>query len=132
MPVSAPRLASPVEAEIHIAPMIDVLLVLLVIFILGQAFGRQVLPAQLPPSAAVPGPGHQVVLDLSGSGFTLNGQPVPDRVLDAELRAIYAGRTAKVLFVRPGPGRTVGELVATMDRARAAGVAIVALLPVDP
>ena len=127
-------LPGPIESEINVAPMIDVLLVLLVVFLVAQAFARQVLPVALPVAAQAPGPvsvNNPVVLDVTGAGFLINGQPVPDVQLEAELRSIYSVRTAKLLFVRPSADETFQQLTTALDRARAAGVEVAALLPAE-
>ena len=123
-----------VESEINVAPMIDVLLVLLMVFLVAQAFARQVLPVALPVAAQAPGPvsvDNPVVLDVAGGGFLLNGQPVPDAQLEAVLRSIYSVRAAKLLFVRPSADETFQQVTTAVDRARAAGVEVTALLPAE-
>ena len=131
MSVPARGLPDAIEADISVAPMIDILLVLLVIFILAQAFGRDVVPTTLPAPVAAPvvERSAQLVLDLRPDGFALNGEPVPEAGLDAELRGLYADRPVKVLFVRPSPSVSVQQLVSALDRVRADGVLVTALLP---
>ncbi|MGH7533278.1 MAG: ExbD/TolR family protein [Gemmatimonadales bacterium] len=129
------HLAGPVETKLDAAPMVDVLLVLLLVFLLAQAFARQVRPVgatpvvATPPSITIDDP---VVLDITASGFLVNGQPVPDAQLKSQLQVIYARRTAKVLFVRPAADRSLQQVSLAMSRARAAGVAATALLPAGP
>ena len=131
MSVPARGLPGTIEADISVAPMIDILLVLLVIFILVQAFGREVVPAALP--APMAGPvverSAQLVLDIRVDGFTLNGEPVLDADLDAELRSLYADRPVKLLFIRPSPSISVQQAVSALERVRADGVVVTALLP---
>ena len=131
MSVPARGLPNAIEADISVAPMIDILLVLLVIFILAQAFGRDVVPTVLPApvAGAVVERSAQLVLDLRVDGFALNGEPVSATDLDAELRGLYADRPVKLLFVRPSPSISVQQLVTALERVRADGVLVTALLP---
>ena len=132
MPLAAhPPAARPLDAEMNVTPMIDVLLVLLIIYmILAQE--RMAMPATLPPlgapneSADAP----QLVLSLSADGgFALNGQPVPANALAATLAEVYARRPAKLLFIQASPERDYQDVVTAMDVARGAGVQILALMP---
>jgi biopolymer transport protein ExbD len=108
--------------------MIDVLLVLLIIFMLAQNV-RHAIDVQVPPLAAQPvGPAPtQIVLELlPGTGYAINGQPVPDDRLEAVLGQIYGGRASKLLFVKAAPDRIYQDVVAAMDRSRGIGVQVIA------
>ncbi|MGH7591584.1 MAG: biopolymer transporter ExbD [Gemmatimonadales bacterium] len=129
------HVAGPVETQLDAAPMVDVLFVLLLLFLLAQAFVRQVLPAGAAPISATPATiaiDDPVVLDITASGFLINGQPIPDTQLKSQLQAIYTRRAAKVLFVRPAADRSRPQVALVVRRARAAGVAATALLPAGP
>jgi biopolymer transport protein ExbD len=117
-------------SDINVTPMIDVLLVLLIVFMIlsrdRYTIRSPVAPAG-PVDRAVP---SQLVLELpDGGGFLLNGQPVPDAMLDAQIAAAFEQRPVKLLFVDAGGERTYQEVIAAMDRARGAGVQVVALMP---
>lgn len=116
--------------EINVTPMIDVLLVLLISFFLMQK-DRNVLPSQVaPPGRGVPSTDPQLVLELTDAGgFLLNGQPIPDAALEAQLAAVFEARPVKLLFVDAAGDRTYQEVVTAMDRARGAGAQVVALMP---
>lgn len=120
-------------SEINITPMIDVLLVLLITFmILSQ--DRHTIRTPVAPA----GPQHgadnaQLVLELpDAGGFRLNGQPIPDEVLESHIAAAFEHRSARLLFIDAGGDRTYQEVIAAMDRARGAGVQVVALMPDHP
>lgn len=120
-------------AGVALAPMGEVLLLLLLLALLLPAIARQLLPAGGPVAAPVAAPvarDIQLILDASPDGLRLNGQPVPDAELEPTLRAIFAPRRVRLLFLRidgtPGP---VAPLVARLHRA---GIATVALLPAAP
>lgn len=124
-----------IGSDIDIAPMIDVLLVLFVVFLFAQAIVRQAGPVGATPVAANPVPitvVDPVVLDLTGAGLFINGQPVPNAQLQPQLRAIYGRRASKVLFIRPATDRSTRQVNAAIDRARSAGIDVTALLPIAP
>ena len=119
-------------AAINVTPMIDVLLVLLIIFMVVQQGLQKGLSVQLPPSGpnrAPPDPGSIVLEVLPGGAYALNRQPVGTEGLQPAIARTFAGRPRKVLFVKAGAGLTYGEVAAAVDASRAAGVAVVGLVP---
>jgi biopolymer transport protein TolR len=128
MPAAATDRA--VVNEINVTPMIDVLLVLLISFFLMQK-DRNVIPAVVPaPQLSIRSDGAPLVLELTAAGgFRLNGQPIPDLALEAQLAAVFEARPVKLLFVDAAGDRTYQEVVTAMDRARGAGAQVVALMP---
>lgn len=122
---------SPPAVEINVTPMIDVLLVLIITFFLLN-LPLPHINVQVPPppgSGHVPG-GQQLVLQLpDAGGFLLNGQPVPEAEFDEVIRAAIQGRPVKLLFVGAGGEQRYEEVVRAVDRAKGAGVQVVAFLP---
>jgi biopolymer transport protein ExbD len=121
-------------SAINVTPMIDVLLVLLIIFMVVQQGMQKGLSVQVPPpktDAAAPQPQPDaIVLEVLGGGrYAINTQPVGAEGLQAAVRQVFAGRPRKVLFVKAGDGLTYGEVAAAVDASRAAGVAVVGLVP---
>lgn len=117
------------RAEINITPLIDVLLVLLVIFMvtieIRKTLAMQLAQQQAQGARTVQAP---IVLEMGDDGtYTLNRIPVPRAVLGSRLRAVYAGRTESVLFVRSGSRRPYRDLIEVVDVARGAGVQVIAL-----
>jgi biopolymer transport protein ExbD len=117
--------------DINVTPMIDVLLVLLVTFFLLNLPMPHINVAVPPPAGALDGVApHQLVLELPNSGgYELNGEPVPDDRFDETIRAAFATRPVKLLFVAAGGERTYQEVVTAVDRARGVGVQVVAFMP---
>lgn len=116
-------------AEPNVIPMIDILLVLLIIFMLTGI--RQVIPVQVPPPATRSATSlHPIVLELLPSGgYAINRHPIADSLLERALGDIYETRPTKLLFVKAAPDRSYQEVVEAFDRARAAGVQALALVP---
>ena len=117
------------ESQINVVPMIDVLLVLIVIFMLLQ--GRFVFDVNLPSTERGPGPGApEIVLELRSDGsYAINDRSVALDDLEDALRALYAERPRSLLFVRAARDRTYQEVVAAVDVARRAGVAVIGYMP---
>ena len=129
MPAAPP--SRPPVVDINVTPMIDVLLVLLVTFFLLNL----PLPHSNVQVPEAPGPGRtnsapQLVLQLPDlGGFLLNGQPVPEAELDEVLRVAYEHRPVKLLFIGAGGTRRYDDVIQAVDRAKGAGVQVVAFLP---
>ncbi|HET7463393.1 MAG TPA: biopolymer transporter ExbD [Longimicrobium sp.] len=121
-------------ADINVTPMIDVLLVLLIIFMVVQQGLQKGLSLQVPPpndeQVQPPPKSETIVLEvLPGGRYAINTQPVGPEGLQAAVARVFAGRPRKVLFVKAGDGLTYGEVATAVDASRAAGVAVVGLVP---
>lgn len=119
------------SAEPNVIPMIDILLVLLIIFMVNIP-RRSVFELQLPEEA----PGEestaepQIVLEVRVDGsFAINQQEIGAAELRDTLRAIYAGRPRKVLFVKGDPRVTYQDVIAAIDLARSSGVDAIGIAP---
>ena len=127
------RKARGAVSEINMTPMIDVLLVLLVIFMVVQQGMQRGVPLAVPPppaEAVAPPPAEQIVLEVeAGGAYRINRQPVAGGALEDEVARIFAGRPRKVLFVKGAGAASYGEVIRAADAARAAGVAVVGLVP---
>ncbi len=115
----------------NVVPMIDILLVLLIIFMLANALGRQTVDLQLPEEARGAPAGPPIVLEIRpGPTYALNGQEFGVSELHARIGKVYQDRPEKVLFVRGDPKVRYQDVIAAIDGARGAGVLVQgAMLP---
>ena len=115
----------------NVVPMIDILLVLLIIFMLANALGRQTIDLQLPQEVpGVPGAPPIVLEVRPGPTYALNGQAFGGAELQSRISRVYQDRPDKVLFVRGDPTVRYQDVIAAIDAARGAGVRVQgAMLP---
>jgi biopolymer transport protein ExbD len=129
------RPSAVVTPEINVAPLIDVLLVLFIVYLVILSLGRQTIRVQIPPDVTAsrsPQP-PAIVLELpDAGGFRLNGHSVPDWELETRLHEIFDRRTVKVLYLAPGASRSYEQVIQAMDRARGAGVLLLGFIPRFP
>lgn len=131
--MSAPIPNGRVAAEPNATPMIDVLLVLLVSFLVALPLARRTMDAQLPQREAIGDPAPSISLTVRATdGFLLNGESLHDApALSARLRAVYANRPDRTIFVGAEPGVRYAVVIAAMDAARGAGVRVIGITPKD-
>ncbi len=120
-------------AEINMAPMIDVVMVLLIIFMVVQQGLQRGLAVQVPPPEPPvidsSDPASLVLQVSAGGKYAVNHQPLDGSRLREELAAILAPRPRKVLFVAAEGPLTYGEIVAAVDAGRDAGAEVIGLSP---
>lgn len=126
--------SSTLTSEPNVVPMIDILLVLLIIFMITQPLSRTTISVQVAPpveeAQAKSEMNNQIVLEMGDDGsYAINQQPVPKDQLDTQLHAIYDGRPAKLLFIKPGQRRIYQEVIEAMDVAKGAGIQIIGFTP---
>jgi biopolymer transport protein ExbD len=127
---------SSLQSEINITPMIDVLLVLLIIFMVivpALPKGESVLAPK--PSIHAPikdGPDAVVLEVLEGArgeaAFRINQTAVSRADLPDRLRAIYANRAQRVLFVKGDDALSFTQIADAIDISHSAGVDRVGLI----
>lgn len=121
------------RARINITPMIDVLLVLLILFLVIQPALTKGIDVQVPvlePVRTAEAPPDQIVLHVeAGPTFSINRVAVEEHELVERLRDVFEDRPRKVLFLKGEGTLAYGDIVRTMDAARAAGIDVIGLVP---
>ena len=123
------------NAEPNVTPMIDVLLVLLIIFMVVIALGRNAVPIQIPPTDTATrneAPNDQIVLELRDDGsYWINGTQYQKAALGQSIQQIFQDRPAKLLFLKPGQNRIYADVISAVDVARGAGIEVVGFTPIE-
>ncbi len=130
------RLAAPrrIRTAIRLTPLIDVVFLLLVFFILAGRFDEISLrPLDLASAglAAPDAPPRETVLlrlDADG-GARLNGEALPEGVIDARLQALRGRFAGLQVVLDPEPGLDLQALIDWLDRLEGLGLDRVRLLP---
>jgi biopolymer transport protein TolR len=118
------------KAEINVTPLIDVLLVLIIIFMVVVPQHTVGLPTVLPQPAieSLPQLGDIVVSVNKDRSIAINTEPISRERLQERLRAIFATRTNKVIFVRGHRDLDFQEIATVIDIAKGAAVFQVGLM----
>ena len=123
------------RAGIRLAPLIDVVFILLVFFMLASSFlDWRRFDIGLPPVDARPDPETDpIVLTVTADGsLRLAGEPVPRDTLGARIRALRERDAARPVLVRPDGAAPVQATVAALDRLERAGVGAVSIAGATP
>ncbi len=124
---------SRVDARIHITPMIDVFLVLLILFLVIQPELQKGIDVQLPVDEAASttsAPRDQIILRIDpGPRYAINDAPVAPGQLGESIREVFRDRPRKVLFVKGAETLSYAQVIRAVDIARGAGIVVVGLVP---
>lgn len=113
-----------VTTSIDIAPLIDVVFLLLIFFMLTSSFSLPSIQMRLPtargetdsnPSAII------VAVDAQGL-ITIQGSPVPLPLFEEKLRVLTDAQPDRKIQFRGDRGMDYGLFVELMDRARHIGI----------
>lgn len=121
------------QAVINVAPMIDVLLVLLIVFMAIAPDRQTGLSAAVPQNsrdrANLP-PENPIVLEIAADGtYRLNSQEVPRLLLRDRLTAVFERRAEHVLFVKGAENVEYSAVAAAIDTAHGVKIDRIALMP---
>jgi len=123
-PTDGPSRISASLAEINIIPLVDVVLVLLLIFMLTAPMMYRGIDVNLPRAAAKPtAVEERMVLTVTKDrALYLNDKRVAPGGLEPQLRAAFANRADKTLYLKADAGLAYGTVIETMDQVRRAGI----------
>jgi len=128
---------SRLRPRLSVAPLVDVVFLLLIFFLLTSSFDkREAMQLDLPTAQSGPPVEEAAIrVSLSADGSTqVNGRSVPAADLKAELeRRLDAGQVAAAgVHLRADREVPVGELVRVMDAVRQAGGHALSLATISP
>ncbi|MBI4208882.1 MAG: protein TolR [Deltaproteobacteria bacterium] len=122
-------------AEINVTPFVDVMLVLLVIFMITAPLLVQGIEVNLPRAAAKPITPEEDKLVMTirkDRQIFLEKQEIPYSSLVEKLKAIYAQRSNKDLFLKADREVPYGYVVEVLAEARKAGLDRVGMITQPP
>ena len=119
-------------AEINIAPLVDVMLVLLIISMLATPMLERGIRLELPTTkTATEIQESRVVVSLDREGrIRINDDPVHPDLLEKRMKTLAEQAPGETVFLRADRHLPYGEVLLVMDRIRTAGVTRVALVTV--
>ncbi len=108
---------------IDMAPLIDVVFLLLIFFMLTSAFREPSLPLELPSATGSPEtPTEALVISVAADGsIAISGDPVTLEAFADTLRTILDERDNRSVNFRGDRSVDYGVFVDLMDQARSAG-----------
>ncbi|NNF05865.1 MAG: biopolymer transporter ExbD [Candidatus Eisenbacteria bacterium] len=115
---------APIGQQLNMAPLIDVVLLLLIFFMLTSTFyTAQAIELQLPSaSTSTPADDQPVVVALSKAGeITVNGSVVAMDVLIETLRPLLSTTEKPAVTLKTEATTSVQQMLDVMDAVRAAG-----------
>ncbi|MBV1874261.1 MAG: TonB system transport protein ExbD [Gammaproteobacteria bacterium] len=120
--------------DINVTPFIDVMLVLLIIFMVAAPLATVDIPVDLPASNTSKQLRHDTPIiftikeDLS---LALGDTPISHLQLAAQLDQVTAGDRKTRLFIRADKAVPYGDLMAVMNKLRAAGYLKIGLVGIE-
>ena len=119
-----------VDVQVDIAPMIDIVFILLIFFMVTTTFVKDMKVELDRPSAASATSASSKAIRLfidNNSHIFLDGEPVRVWLIQSKLRDLLASSTAKTVLVISDEGVTSGKLIEVIDQARLSGAQSVAV-----
>ena len=120
-------------SEINVTPLVDVMLVLLIIFMVTTPMMQQGIEIELPETAAsgVPTSDEPFVLVIrKNKRIYVGEQQIPSAELAARLKAIFATRPNKQIYLQADRAVDYGSVAEAMAEIRAAGIFNIGLVTV--
>jgi biopolymer transport protein TolR len=112
-------------SQINVTPLVDVMLVLLVIFMVTAPMMQQGMQVNLPKAEtkALNAKEETVIVTIERSGKVfLDRTEIPADQLRAKLKAMFASRSKKEVFLKADRDVPYGDVVKTMAEIKGAGI----------
>src|SRR5215471_27483 len=114
-----------IRPDINVAPLIDILLVMLVIFLAAVTLTQQAIESHLPAEARRMSysPPTRIMLEVAADRtMAVNQQPVTLPQLTPFLREVYSKRSDRTIYVAAAGSLPYGDIIDVMDAVKGAGV----------
>ena len=113
-----------ISHHLNIAPLVDVVFLLLVFFMLTSTFlVTDIIDLELPDSSSArPAQDTDIVILLGADGqLAINGERVERERLEATLRVLIVSPATQLVTLKTDAEETVQEMIEIMDAIRASG-----------
>ena len=120
-------------SEINVTPLVDVMLVLLIIFMVTAPMMQQGIDIDLPETASSGVPASEepfVLVVRKNKKIYVGEKQIPEAELAARLKAIFATRPNKQIYLQADRSVDYGFVAETMAEIRAAGIFNIGLITV--
>jgi len=118
-------------SEINVTPLVDVMLVLLIVFMISAPLMQQGVQVDLPktksPALAEQEKPFVIVVNKSGN-VEIGKNEVRTSELVEKLRAAFAKREKKEIFIQADKSISYGVVAGVMAQAQAAGISRIGLV----
>ena len=116
-------------SEINLAPMLDIVFIMLIFFIVTASFIKELgIPVTMPPAPLMPTVEEvesiTVIVEPAGV-FNVNGRLLSRENLQPYVRALHGENAAAPFAILVTKGSKVGDLAAAADAGRMIGVEVV-------
>ncbi len=119
-----PNESNEVEATIDMAPLIDIVFILLIFFMVTTTFVKDMkLELERPKassSSAASSKAIRLFIDRHGDTY-MDGEPVRLWLIQSKLRDLLSTSSSKVILVVTDEGVPAGKLIEVIDQARLSG-----------
>lgn len=122
-----------VLSEINVTPLVDVMLVLLIMFMVTTPLMQQGIEVDLPKTASsgVAPKEDPVILVIAADGrLSINKTTIPFDRLGQRIKAIFANRSAKEIYIQADQKVDYGRVAGAMAEIRAAGITKLGLVTI--
>jgi biopolymer transport protein ExbD len=127
--------ALPLNQQINVTPLADVMLVLLIIFMVVTPLLKPGVDVKVPVAGNPeerPSDESTLVLSMREDGaLFLNRDPIAESAVPSTLSSLMDRRPDKTLFLKAGEALSYGRVLQMMDVCRRAGVDELALITRD-
>src|SRR5215471_9352460 len=107
-----------IRPDINVAPLIDILLVMLVIFLAAVTLTQQAIESHLPAEARrmSDSPPTRIMLEVAADRtMAVNQQPVTLPQLTPFLREVYSKRSDRTIYVAAAGSLPYGDIIGCDD-----------------
>jgi biopolymer transport protein ExbD len=122
------------QSEINLAPMLDIVFIMLIFFVVTASFLKESgVPVTTPPESSIkPVPVEAIIVIVEPAGiFNVNGRLLSRDSLRPYVQALHAENQDALFSVLVAKGSKVGDAVAAIDAGRHIGTDVVPISRVE-